>query len=109
MARGVQYRSSTLSCLQLLQITTSSDCCYLQVFLNQAALGPLVTSVVFTWNLLLQNKASEIPQKVKQDLVPTMVNGEQPASYVVQIISKNLLGPNVSVLVDQTSYHSYQL
>ena len=39
------------------------------------ALGPLVTSVVFTWNLLLQSKASEIPQKLKRDLVPTMVNG----------------------------------
>lgn len=48
---------------------------HLQVFLNQVALGPLVTSVAFTWNLLLQEKASEIPQKLKQDLVPTMVNG----------------------------------
>lgn len=58
-----------------------ADCRFLhvQVFLNQVALGPLVTSVAFTWNLLLQNQTSEISQKLKRDLVPTMVNGEQPA------------------------------
>lgn len=48
----------------------------MQVTLNQLALGPIVTTVVFTWNLLLQQRASEVPDKLKRDLVPTMVNGE---------------------------------
>ncbi len=47
----------------------------MQVTLNQLALGPIVTTVVFTWNLLLQQRASEVPDKLKKDLVPTMVNG----------------------------------
>lgn len=46
-----------------------------KVFLNQVALGPLVTTVVFSWNLLLQGQAHDIPDKLKRDLVPTMVNG----------------------------------
>ncbi|KAA6429931.1 hypothetical protein WJX79_000232 [Trebouxia sp. C0005] len=46
-----------------------------KVTLNQLALGPIVTTVVFTWNLLLQQRASEVPDKLKRDLVPTMVNG----------------------------------
>ena len=68
------------ACLSLWQLARYVTCCFLhlQVFLNQVALGPLVTSVAFTWNLMLQNKTSAIPQKMKQDLVPTMVNGEQP-------------------------------
>lgn len=45
-----------------------------------------MTSVVFTWNLLLQNKASEIPTKLKRDLVPTMVNGG-PSRFCDIIIS----------------------
>lgn len=47
----------------------------LQVALNQLVLGPLVLSVVFTWNLLLQKKGSELQGKLKRDLVPTMING----------------------------------
>lgn len=46
-----------------------------KVTLNQVALGPVVTTVVFTWNLLLQQRSSEIPEKLRHDLVPTMVNG----------------------------------
>lgn len=70
---------------------------HLQVFLNQVALGPLVTSAVFTWNLLLQNKASEIPQKLKQDLVPTMVNGG-PSSFLVICTTFHMLFAFKSVL-----------
>ena len=47
-----------------------------QVALNQLALGPLVTTAVFAWNLVLQQKGSELPEKLRQDLIPTMVNGE---------------------------------
>lgn len=48
----------------------------LQISLNQLALGPVVTAVVFTWNLVLQNRASEVPDKLRQDFVPTLVNGK---------------------------------
>ncbi|KAL3142914.1 hypothetical protein ABBQ38_003201 [Trebouxia sp. C0009 RCD-2024] len=83
-----------------------------KVFLNQVALGPLVTSAVFTWNLLLQNKASEIPQKLRQDLVPTMVNGWKfwvPAAsinfWVVPLHSQVLYMSACGVL--WTAYLSY--
>lgn len=46
-----------------------------KISLNQLALGPVVTAVVFTWNLALQNRASEVPDKLRQDFVPTLVNG----------------------------------
>ena len=47
-----------------------------QVALNQLVLGPIVTTVVFTWNLMLQQQSSQLPGKLKRDLVPTMVNGK---------------------------------
>ena len=50
--------------------------CSMQVALNQLVLGPIVTTVVFTWNLLLQQQSQEIPGKLKRDLVPTMINGK---------------------------------
>lgn len=56
-----------------------------KVALNQLVLGPIVTTVVFTWNLLLQQQSQEIPRKLKRDLVPTMVNGWKfwiPASSI---------------------------
>lgn len=50
-------------------------CNLLQVSLNQLALAPVVLSAVFTWNLILQQKSSEVRGKLKRDLLPTMVNG----------------------------------
>lgn len=47
----------------------------LQVTLNQLALAPVVLAAVFTWNLVLQRHQHEVPQKIKRDLVPTMVTG----------------------------------
>lgn len=45
--------------------------------LNQLALAPVVLTTVFAWNLLLTQKADEIPSKIKRDMVPTMINGER--------------------------------
>eukprot|EP00891_Asterochloris_glomerata_P008952 jgi/Astpho2/8952/e_gw1.00133.284.1_t len=57
----------------------------LQVALNQLALAPVVLTTVFAWNLLLTQKADEIPSKIKRDMVPTMINGWKfwiPASSI---------------------------
>ena len=49
--------------------------CSAQVLSNQLILSPIVLSTVFTWNLALSNKASEIGTKIKRDLLPTAANG----------------------------------
>lgn len=46
-----------------------------KVALNQLCLAPLVITGVFTWNLGLQGKLGELPAKVRQDFVPTMLTG----------------------------------
>ena len=52
-----------------------------QVALNQLALAPVVLTTVFAWNLLLTQKADEIPCKIRRDLVPTMINGEPVCTW----------------------------
>eukprot|EP00877_Chromochloris_zofingiensis_P013579 jgi/Chrzof1/8475/Cz03g12020.t1 len=47
-----------------------------KVTLNQLALAPVTLAAVFTWNLALTNKTNDIPEKLKRDLVPSMINGE---------------------------------
>ncbi len=66
----------------------------MQVTLNQLALGPIVTTVVFTWNLLLQQRASEVPDKLKRDLVPTMVNGE-PTLLLAKLCFSTCIKSNI--------------
>jgi protein Mpv17 len=46
-----------------------------KVTLNQVALGPLVLSSAFAWNLGLQQRLQEVPVKVRQDLMPGLING----------------------------------
>jgi len=46
-----------------------------KVTLNQVALSPVVLAVVFSWNLGLTGQSSKIGGKIKNDLVPTMING----------------------------------
>jgi protein Mpv17 len=56
-----------------------------KVFLNQACLAPLVIGGVFAWNLALQKKAKEWPDKMRQDFVSTLTTGWKfwvPASSV---------------------------
>lgn len=43
--------------------------------LNQVALAPVVLAVVFAWNQALTGQAAGIPDKIKRDLVPSMMNG----------------------------------
>lgn len=56
-----------------------------KVALNQLALGPVVTSCLFAWNLALQGRRDEVPGKIRTDLLPTLVKGWSfwvPASSV---------------------------
>lgn len=46
-----------------------------KVALNQLVLGPVVCTAVFAWTLALQQRAAELPGKVKRDLIPTMRRG----------------------------------
>lgn len=46
-----------------------------KVALNQLALAPVVLAVVFAWNLAWTGHAAEVPEKIRRDLVPAMVNG----------------------------------
>jgi len=46
-----------------------------KVALNQVALGPVVSITVFSWTLALQNKIDAIPDKMRNDLLPTIVSG----------------------------------
>ncbi|KAF5837020.1 hypothetical protein DUNSADRAFT_4945 [Dunaliella salina] len=46
-----------------------------KVAANQLLLAPVTLSTVFSWNLALTGKASDIPSKIRDDLLPTMVNG----------------------------------
>jgi len=47
-----------------------------KVTANQLLLAPCTLTTVFAWNLALSGKADAIPEKIKQDLVPTMINGK---------------------------------
>ncbi|KAL5989777.1 hypothetical protein ACLOJK_010671 [Asimina triloba] len=47
----------------------------LKVLLNQIVLGPCVIAVVFGWNNLWLGKLSELPNKYKQDALPTLLFG----------------------------------
>lgn len=42
---------------------------------NQLALGPVVLTSVFAWNLALTRQLSALPGKIQRDLPPTIVNG----------------------------------
>ncbi|CAL8463749.1 g3283 [Coccomyxa elongata] len=56
-----------------------------KVFLNQAALGPVVLSAVLLWNYAFTKQLDRLPEKVKRDFVPTLINGWKfwvPASMV---------------------------
>jgi len=84
----------------------------IKVSLNQLALAPVVLSAVFTWNLILQQKSSEVRGKLKRDLLPTMVNGWKfwiPAAsinfYAVPVQSQVLYMSVCSVL--WTAYLSF--
>lgn len=46
-----------------------------QVAANQLALGPVVLTTVFAWNLLLTKQLESLPGKIRRDLAPTVVNG----------------------------------
>lgn len=46
-----------------------------KVTLNQVALSPVVLAVVFAWNLGLTGQSNKIEGKIRNDLVPTMING----------------------------------
>jgi protein Mpv17 len=46
-----------------------------KVTANQLILAPITLSTVFTWNLTLTGKQHELKDKMKNDLVPTMLNG----------------------------------
>lgn len=46
-----------------------------KVTANQLLLAPCTLTAVFSWNLICQGKEKEIPGKLKNDLVPTMMNG----------------------------------
>lgn len=48
-----------------------------KVTLNQLALAPVVIAAAFAWTLTLQGRLHDWPDKVQQDFVPTMLNGEQ--------------------------------
>ena len=47
-----------------------------KVTANQLLLAPCTLTSVFTWNLALAGKADALPEKLKQDLIPTMMNGK---------------------------------
>lgn len=44
--------------------------------LNQIVLGPTVIAVIFAWNNLWQGKLSELPNRYKNDALPTLFTGE---------------------------------
>lgn len=48
---------------------------FVKVASNQLVLAPCTLSAVFAWNLALMDRADQIPHKLKEDLVPTMMNG----------------------------------
>ncbi|KAK9821068.1 hypothetical protein WJX74_008596 [Apatococcus lobatus] len=42
---------------------------------NQLCLGPTILLTSFTWNYALQNQLNQLPEKLKKDGIPTMLNG----------------------------------
>ncbi|XP_047951131.1 protein SYM1 [Salvia hispanica] len=46
-----------------------------KVVLNQVVLGPTVIGVIFAWNNLWLGKLSELPDKYKNDALPTLLTG----------------------------------
>lgn len=46
-----------------------------KVVLNQVVLGPTVIAVIFAWNNLWLGKLSELPNKYKNDALPTLLTG----------------------------------
>ncbi|KAL8031639.1 hypothetical protein ABFX02_13G039100 [Erythranthe guttata] len=46
-----------------------------KVVLNQIVLGPTVIGIIFAWNNLWQGKLSELPNKYKNDALPTLLTG----------------------------------
>jgi hypothetical protein len=46
------------------------------VTLNQLALAPVTLCAVFAWNLGWTGQWHAVPDKIQNDLVPSMINGE---------------------------------
>lgn len=59
-----------------------------KVTLNQLCLAPIVIAGVFAWNLALQNKIKELPNKTRDHFVPTLVTGWK---FWVPAVSVNFL------------------
>lgn len=47
----------------------------LQVALNQLILAPVVSTSVFAWTLACQNQLEKLPDKMRNDLIPTITSG----------------------------------
>jgi hypothetical protein len=58
----------------------------LQVTLNQLALAPVTLCAVFAWNLGWTGQWHAVPGKIQNDLVPSMINGEQN-SYLLELVA----------------------
>lgn len=52
-----------------------------QVALNQLALGPVVMSASFAWNLSFTGQSDKILSKIKNDGPTTLQNGKSPPHF----------------------------
>ncbi len=48
----------------------------LQVASNQLLLAPCTVSMILTWNLCLSGQGDKLSKKLREDLLPTMINGQ---------------------------------
>lgn len=62
-----------------------------QVALNQLALAPVTLAAVFAWNLGLTGQLAAVPDKIRNDLVPSMINGKHTNTQAVDICKALLL------------------
>ena len=69
------YQYYWYNALEFLMPTRSLVNFLIKVASNQLLLAPATLTAVFSWNLICQGKEKEIPGKLKNDLVPTMMNG----------------------------------
>ncbi|KAL3702305.1 hypothetical protein R1sor_020327 [Riccia sorocarpa] len=47
----------------------------IKVALNQLVLGPIVVSIVFSWNALFTNRLPELPRQLQRHALPTLIDG----------------------------------
>ncbi|KAL2630063.1 hypothetical protein R1flu_014749 [Riccia fluitans] len=47
----------------------------IKVALNQLVLGPIVVSIVFSWNALWTNRLPELPGQLQRLAIPTLIDG----------------------------------